>query len=332
MLRIGPLSCFTFLAILGLPILTVYPMPSPTRDYSLGSWRNNASSGLAQDQKAQLYTRWYDLTSGGPEQQNAAYEIGQEFLRKFGSFDDQQVQTVRKWMAKYERAALEFAFNQAAGSKDYVKTFELGRKMLSEDPDNFRVLSLLTVAATLIGQQSEPNMKREATDFARRAVQLLEAGKVTAADPFSSTDEAAGFLNFSLGQFLIATSPAEAARALRKAAQTKSAYGQDAATYVLLAGAIAASEFNPLQAEYKKKYEGKLMTPEAAALYKRLSLIIDRLIDAYARAVALSTKPEQQQSKNLLLAELTKIYKSIHNDSDTGLNDLIASVLSKPLP
>ena len=327
MIRMGRLLLCQLVLTLAFSTLAVYATTSIN-----GNGPRYASFGLSQDQKAELYARWYDLTSGGPEQQKAAYEIGQEFMRKFGSFDDQQVQTVRTWIAKYERAANELAFNQAVGNKDYVKAFELGRKMLSEDPDNFRVLSLLTVASNLIGQQSEPNMKREATDFARRAVQLLEAGKVTAADPFSSTDEAAGFLNFSLGQFLVATSPAEAARALRKAAQTKSAYAQDAATYVLLAGAIAASEFNPLQAEYKKKYEGKVITPEGAAMYARLKLIIDRLIDAYARAVALSTKPEQEQSKNLLLAELTKIYKSIHNDSEAGLDDLIAAVLSKPLP
>ena len=31
------------------------------------------------------------------------------------------------------------------------------------------------------------------------------------------------------------------------------------------------------------------------------------------------------------LAQLTDIYKDFHNNSDAGLNDLIASVLSKPM-
>ena len=67
-------------------------------------------------------------------------------------------------------------------------------------------------------------------------------------------------------------------------------------------------------------------------MYERLTRIVERMIDAYARAVALSTKPEQQEFKNQLMGQLTKVYKSLHNDSDTGLNDLIATVLSKPLP
>lgn len=327
MLSIGRLLLCPLVLALAFSTLTSYATTSIN-----GYWRGNPIPGVSQDQKALLYTRWYDLTRGSPEQQKAAYEAGQEFLRKFGSFDDQQVQTVRKWMAKYERAALEFAFNQAAGIKDYVKAFELGRKILSDDPENFRVLSVLAVTATLIGPPTDPNINREAADFARRAVQLIETGKVTAADPFATMDEAVGFLNFSLGRFLTANSPADAVAALRKVAQSKSAYSQDAATYYLLASAIAASEFRPLQAEYREKYEGKVLTAEGRAMYERLKRIVERMIDAYARAVALSTRPEQQEFKNQLMGQLTKVYKSIHNDSDAGLNDLIATVLSKPLP
>ena len=58
----------------------------------------------------------------------------------------------------------------------------------------------------------------------------------------------------------------------------------------------------------------------------------ERAIDAYARAVALSTKPEQQEAKNKILAQLTVLYKNFHNNSDAGLSELISTVLSKPLP
>ena len=33
-----------------------------------------------------------------------------------------------------------------------------------------------------------------------------------------------------------------------------------------------------------------------------------------------------------MLAQLTTLHKSFHNNSDSGLNGLIATVLSKPLP
>jgi hypothetical protein len=58
----------------------------------------------------------------------------------------------------------------------------------------------------------------------------------------------------------------------------------------------------------------------------------ERAVDAYARAVALTTKPEQQEGRAKMMAQLTQLYKNFHNGSEEGLNDFIASVLSKPLP
>ena len=67
-------------------------------------------------------------------------------------------------------------------------------------------------------------------------------------------------------------------------------------------------------------------------MLNRIQHLADQTVDAYARAVALSTKPEQQEARAKILAQLTPIYKSFHNNSDAGLDDLIATVLSKPIP
>jgi hypothetical protein len=44
------------------------------------------------------------------------------------------------------------------------------------------------------------------------------------------------------------------------------------------------------------------------------------------------SSPQQQETKNKILAQLTALYNTFHNNSDAGLNELIATVLSKPLP
>ena len=67
-------------------------------------------------------------------------------------------------------------------------------------------------------------------------------------------------------------------------------------------------------------------------MLQRITHLIERTIDAYARAVALSTKPEQKEARDKILAQLTALYKNVHNNSDAGLNELIATVLSKPMP
>jgi len=64
----------------------------------------------------------------------------------------------------------------------------------------------------------------------------------------------------------------------------------------------------------------------------RLEKLIERTIDAYARAVALSKSPQQQESRARILEQLTALYKNFHNNSDAGLNELISTVLSKPMP
>ena len=60
---------------------------------------------------------------------------------------------------------------------------------------------------------------------------------------------------------------------------------------------------------------------------------MDKIIDAYARAVALASKdPQQAAAKNAWLARLTELYKFRHDGSDAGLNELVSGVLATRLP
>jgi hypothetical protein len=57
------------------------------------------------------------------------------------------------------------------------------------------------------------------------------------------------------------------------------------------------------------------------------------MIDAYARAVALAgTNPKHEAAKKEWVENLTTWYKYRHNNSDAGMNELVASIMSKPLP
>jgi DNA-binding ferritin-like protein len=96
--------------------------------------------------------------------------------------------------------------------------------------------------------------------------------------------------------------------------------------------AILKGEFAQLSAEYNEKFGNKPSSAEQKAMFERIGHLGERAIDAYARAVALSASPQQQETKNKILAQLTALYSTFHNNSDAGLNELIATVLSKPLP
>jgi hypothetical protein len=291
-------------------------------------------SQQSDSQKDNLYAEFTDhkrvLVA---EQQKLAYEAGKEYLRRYGGdTSDPDVKVVRKFVAEFDNVKGQYELDTTYGAKNYAKTFELGRSLLQKQPENFYFLSILAEAGYDNSIAGNASFDAETVGYAKRAIQLLDAGKVTKADPFKNIDYARGFLNFTVGHFLKDESPAEAAAAFLKAVQSDSPYRTEPLAYHRLGAAILKGEFAQLSAEYNEKYGGKKASTEQQAMFERISHLVERAIDAYARAVALSTSPQQQEARNKILAQLTALYKNFHNGLDTGLNELIATVLSKPLP
>jgi hypothetical protein len=282
-------------------------------------------------EKIALYTKYYELKKGGAEGQKVAYEVAKEYLQKFGADTDLYTEAVRKFVVAYDKASREVSFYKAYNAKEYAKTFEIGRQILSAEPDNFAILGSLSRAGYFNAYAGSKSLNSDTAELVTRALDLIESGKVTKPDPFASFDEARGFLNYVLGFVLQEQSPAEAAAALLKAARVGGTRNEPA-TFYYLGNAILKGEYEPLSEEYRLKHAGKDETSEGKAMFERLMSIGNRAIDAYARAVALSTRPEQAKFKSLVLAEVTELYKSFHNNSDAGLSELIATVLSKPMP
>jgi len=291
-----------------------------------------AQAPQMSEEKTALYTKYYEKRQGGIEDEKAAYELGQDFLSKFGIDDDTYVKAVRKFVAKYEANQRERGFEQAFVAKDYPKAFEFGRQILSKEPENFKRLVQVVQVGFLNSKTGNTSLNAESMTFAKQALQLLDSNKVTDPAPMPTIEDARGYLNFALGSFLIASSPGEAALVLVKALKSSPAYKIDSTTYYLLGTAIYNGVYQQLYTEYKEKYAGKDESPEQKAFLERLNHVSDRAVDAMSRAVALATKPEQQAFKKQVLTQLTDIYKDFHNNSDAGLNELIAAVLTKPLP
>jgi hypothetical protein len=203
--------------------------------------------------------------------------------------------------------------------------------MLAKNPDNLKLYLQLVAAGLKSAQSGNKSLNAESANVARKALALVEQGKTSDEwIPFTSQQEAAPGLNYYLGFFTLENSPAEAANYLLKAAQSNSSYAKEPTTYEFLAAAYINSELKTLAAEYKSKYEGKEETPESAALFNKINGVLDRIIDAYARAVAL-TKPGEAKAQTDRRAKLATFYKQRHDNSEAGLNELIAGILSKPI-
>jgi hypothetical protein len=292
------------------------------------------TSGYLDNEKEQLYARFTDYKRNpNPEQQRYAYPTAKDYLRRWGGDNSAETKEVQKWVLQYERAMHQDALYAAYNSKDYARTFTLARPMVKADPEYFLALALMTEAGYDNSTAGNHNLDTETAEYARQAITLLEAGKVSKADPFKSMEVARGFLNYALGSLVIDDKPVEAADAFRKAVKSaESPYHRDPIAYHRLGIAIYKGELTQLSGEYNQKFGGKQASPEQTQMLNRILKLAEQAIDAYARAVALSDKPEQQDARGKILAQLTGLYKSFHNNSDAGLSDLIAGVLSKPMP
>jgi hypothetical protein len=301
---------------------------------TVSAQRNPTMASQTTDElKDRLFAQFTDYKKSlNPEERRLAYPAARDYLRKFGGDDDSNARDVQRFVTEYERAAHDGDVFASYTAKNYPKAFEIGRTRLKADADDFFVLATLTEAGYENALAGDANLNDETIGYARRAIKLLEAGKLSKADPFKSMDIPRGFLNSTLAWLVEEQLPVEAAAAYLKAAQSDSPYHTDPAVYHRMGVAILRGEFALLSQEYNEKYGAKPASVEQKQMFERLSHLIERTIDAYARAVALSTRPEQQEARTRILAQLTSLYKNFHNNSEEGLNEFIATVLTKPLP
>ena len=118
-----------------------------------------------------------------------------------------------------------------------------------------------------------------------------------------------------------------------KAAQSNSDRKTAPTTYYYLAVAYQNGPYKKLSEDYKNKFGNQAESSESKAALDNVNKVLDKIIDAYARAVALAgNDPQHQAAKAQWTARLTDFYKFRHNNSDAGVTEFIAGVLAKPLP
>jgi hypothetical protein len=308
-------------------------MPAPTPE-------NPAMTSQRFDRdKETLYAIFSEHKRGpSPEQQQRAYGAAKEYVRRYGGDNDTYSKEAKKFVTEFEKGINRDEIYVAYNAKNYAKAFEVGRPLLKTQPEDFFVLGVLAEAGYENALAGNSSLNDETIGYLQKAIQLLEAGKISKTDPFKNVDAASGFLNLARGWFLKDKSPVEAAAAFQRAVQPKSPYETDPLTHYRLGVAILKGEFAQLSVEYNEKFGAKGPSAEQQAMLDRISQVGGRAIDAYARAVALSdpkrsagvTNPQfPPEFRDKVLAQLTALYKTFHNNSDAGLDELIKGALSK---
>jgi hypothetical protein len=329
-------NAFRLLALAALA--TVFAFPAYAQDAAATPAATPTGPCAEADAKAAVYKKFTDNFKGTPDQQKVAYESGKEYLSKYGACSDEtdkQIATyVQNWVGKYEKAVVEFNCTKAANDNP-AQAFEACRPLLTANPENVRVRLALVGAGIKSNSTGSKALNAQAAAEARTTLQLIESGKTSDTwAPFANQQDALMGLRYYIAAWTYDTTPDEAATQLLKVAQSTSIFAKEPATFQLLGAAYYNGELKKLADQYKTLYEGKEETPESAALFNKINGVLDRVIDAYARAVALSNANPSKYgaTATALRPVLTSLYKQRHEGQETGLNELIASVLSKPLP
>jgi tetratricopeptide (TPR) repeat protein len=281
--------------------------------------------------KIEIYKRFVDNRVPNP---GAAYQAARDYLTKYQKDKDQYTDYLSKWVAAYERDDRKRQLGGLINEKKFVDAYRVGAKILADEPDYLRAQIDLGYAGYLAASNKDESHNAEAVAYARKAIQAIEGGKVpTEWTPFKGKDDTLAYLNYAVGFMTLKTSPEQALDSLLKAAQYESDIRRTASTYYFVAIAYESGPYKTLSTAYQTNFANKPETPESKAALEKLNVVMDRIIDAYARALAIAgTDPKTEQSRKEWMAQLSTYYKFRHGGSDAGLTEFIASSMQKPLP
>jgi tetratricopeptide (TPR) repeat protein len=292
--------------------------------------------------KVTTYKKFVDNREPYPA---VAYQAARDYMAKYGKEDDQYTRYLRQWINAYEederlrRVTAEKADReqQLLGSftqKDYAKAYGMARQVLADNPDDLKVLIALGYEGVLASEARNEAFNNDAGTYARKAIQLIEAGKTPDTwAPFKNKEDVLASLYYAEGFYALKPKPENAVPAFIKTAQIDSDRRTAPSTYYYLALAYQNGPYKRLSDEYSKKFSNQPESPESKAALENINKVVDKMIDAYARAVALAQKdPSQASAMAQWQARLTQFYKFRHDNSDVGLNELITGVLKTPLP
>ncbi len=270
--------------------------------------------------KTATYKKWYDNRK---DHQDIAFQATEEWIATCPNEEGPYGVALKKFNAAYKAATgaetIKKQFEEAYLKKNYAEQIRLGKQVIASEPDNSAVYIIMGLAG--LGDAAQLS---ESSQYAKKAIEMLEAGKPFL--PLATKDQALAYLNNVLGKAALKTAPADAIPYFLKAARLESELKKNPQLYLDLANAYGEGPIATLSDEYKAKHT--IESPESKLAIENLNQFIDRQIDALARATALTTNPA---GKKALMDLLTVLYKD-RNKSETGLNELLAKVLSAPIP
>ena len=299
--------------------------------------------GVSGSRQVQCSSEWkaalYDsFLKHRQADQSKAYDDAKRYLvcPAVGVTEEQQkiIDYLKKYSSAYEEGIRKVRVIQLIYEEEkYAEAYQLAKDVLAKEPDNLKLLVHLGANGYLLGPLKNQALNAQAIDYARRALEQLESGQ-TVEDwkPLAGRELAIGYLNYTAGALTLEKEPKTAVTYLIKSAQIETPLKKSPYTYAYIAGAYETGDYKKQSEDYKSNFAGKDETPESKLALANIYQIIDRMIDGYARAVALAgNDPKFASVKSSWNLSLGTWYK-FRNGSDAGMSEMVANILTKPLP
>lgn len=281
-----------------------------------------------QENEAELFSKISKLTqTKKPEDQEKAYQMGKDYLSKFGKEENDKVKKIKTFVENYQI----FALNKRVDEDKTAEAFALGKDILAREPENAYVTMNLAYAGLQAWQKKkDKTFAAETIQFAKQTLQLFDEKKLPKNfDPFTDQADAAGVMYYTIGALSIDSDLKTAAQNFYKAVQFESKVKKTSYPYYIIAYYFE-KEYEKAAQDFTAKH-GKKATEDAEmkADSAKLEKIIRRMQDAYARAIKMG---EAENIPNFAAwkQRYAEVYKFI-NGSDAGANDFLNNVLNTTL-
>jgi hypothetical protein len=281
--------------------------------------------------KIEIYKRFYDNQAAN---KSIAYKAAQDYLAKYAKDKDQYVDYLQKWIKNYEQDDRKAKLRGLINENKFSDAYSVGAQILSTEPNFLRAQIDLGYAGYLAATSKVETYNADALNYARKAIQAIEEGKVPNEwAPFKGKDDTLAYLHFAVGFLTLKTAPEQSIDSLIKAAQYESGIRKLPQTYYYLAKAYESGPYKTLSTAYQTNFADKPETPESKAALEKLNVMMDRMIDAYARAINVAgTDPKTEPNRKEWLAQMSTFYKFRHGGGDAGMTEFIAGIMQKPVP
>ncbi len=232
----------------------------------------------------------------------------------------QQLQTMFNDPAD-EKTVLPVVVDALADANQLDQAFAKGSDFLTRNPESIEVLVELVSIGTEQAKKQNTKFVDQSIRYGTQAIALADANKKPADFDEATWQQFKTTTVPSLYQSLGLLYMIKGAAAESKANYTKASQGapSDPFNFVMIA-ALLNDEYQAQAKTYQTMAAG---APKEAQL-KKVEALLDAVIDAYARAIALSEGNAQlAQVRQQYLQDLENYYKYRHNNSTTGMQQLI---------